>query len=506
MRNSVKYGLLGSVTIAALAVPCGARADQISDLQAQINALSAKLSHIQAAESRERHAEANRALRDREIADRMKTRQDHDEQLIAARNAHAQKVLQAQTPTRAEQQGLENDQYVKGGVLPGSFLIPGTDTSVHIGGFINFQAAYSPTQNLGPKFAIGNLLPPGAARRATSGDFQFQSKVSRLIVQSSTPSEFGPITTNFALDFYGFVSGGDYNQALQNNSYSARIVYAFGTIGPLTVGMLNSNFIDDPDQGETFDNAGPAGIPAERTEQIRYTYPFSKINVLSVAAEDPQSGYQDTRDNIEEPSVTNPMPDFSLRFEHSGPMLHYQASGVVRDIAYTDGFGQRVSHFTGAGIVGATLQLGAVNKAFGKDNFGGQAWFGGIGRYIPDDFGANVASVLAVDNGTSGTPDVVNSKIQYDQGFTLFAQHFWTKLLRSSVSVGYNHQNMAAFLPSDVNNAPTTKTVHVNLILRPVPSVDLGIEAMMGQKSFQKSTGIGPKNAERVEAGGIWHF
>lgn len=506
MRVSKHALFVCSAIALAAAMPHAAKADQISQLQAQINALSAKLAAIQANQAQVERKEQLRALAMRERAAAMATRQKHDETLIAARNAVLATMSQKESPTRAQQEGLPNNQYVTMGALPGSFVIPGTNTSIHIGGFINFQAEYSPTQNLGPKFSIGNLLPPSPARRATAGDFQFQSKVSRLIVQTSTPSDLGPITTNFALDFYGFVAGGDYNQALQNNSYSARIVFAYGTIGPLTLGMLNSNFLDATDTPETFDNGGPAGIPAERTEQIRLTFPFNKASIVSIAAESPQSGYQDTRDNIEVPSVTEPMPDFSARYQYTSKLLHFQLGAVVRDVAYTDGYGDRVSHITGAGLVGTTLNLGAINKGFGQDNIGAQLWSGAIGRYIPDDFGGNVASVLAVDNGVTGTPLTIASKVQDDQGFTAWVQHFWTAKLRSTVAIGYNHLNLAGFLPVDTANAIATKTAHINLIYRPVPSVDLGIEGMIGQKQFQRGTNVPPKNADRFEFGGIWHF
>lgn len=490
----------------ATAIPAFAHADELSDLKAQIAALSTKINAIEANDARRHAEEATEAAKTRQAAQMLKTRQEKDEQMIEQRNAKAASLLQVNAPTRAEQLGVTNDQYITKGLLPGSFQIPGTKTSMAISGFINFQALYDPTQNLGFKFQIGNLSPNSPGRRGSAGDFHFQSKVSRLVVQTSTPSVFGPVTTNFALDFDGFVAGGDNNQALQNNSYSARIVYAFGTIGPVTIGMLNSNFIDDPDQGEVFDISGPAGIPAERTEQLRYTFLLGKKSVFNIAAEDPQSGYEDTRDNIEVASPTNPMPDFTARYEYTTDLLHFQLSGSLRDIAYEDGLGHRNSTFTGAGIVGATLNLGALNAAFGQDNVGGQAWFGAVGRYIPDDFGANVASVLAVNNGTSGTPITIQTKIQDIQGFTLFAQHYWTDVLRSTVAIGYNHQNLAAFLPADTSNAPTTKTIHVNLIYRPVPSVDIGIEGIIGQKTFQKSTGQRTLNAERIDFGGKWHF
>lgn len=509
MKLGVRRGLMSSAAILAVWFPMAAHAQSVTDMQAQINQLSAQLkalsSKLQTVQTHEAQERAEQA-RQRAAAAQLASRQERDEALVMQHNKEAQVALQAVSPTRAEQRGVVNDQYVTKGVLPGSFLIPGTDTSIHVGGFVNLQAEYNATQNLGPKFSIGNLLPNSPARRATQGDFQYNSKVSRLVVQSSTPSRFGPVTTNFALDFYGYVAGGDYNQALQNNSYSARIVYAFGTIGPVTLGMLNSNFIDNNDTPETMDFAGPAGLPAERTEQIRYTWPVNKQNILSFAAENPQSGYQDTRDNIEVASPTEPMPDFSIRYQYTNDLVHVQLSGILRDIAYSDGFGDRTSHMTGAAIIGSTVNLGALSKVFGKDNIGGQYWTGSIGRYIPDDFGANVASVLAVNNGTTGTPKTLGTKLQDDQGFTLYYQHFWMPTLRSTVAIGYNHQNLAAFLPADTANAVATKTVSANILWRAVPSADIGIEFLLGQKQFQKSTGVPPKNAEKILFGGTWHF
>ncbi|HQT68637.1 MAG TPA: hypothetical protein PLC74_13655 [Acetobacteraceae bacterium] len=114
--------------------------------------------------------------------------------------------------------------------------------------------------------------------------------------------------------------------------------------------------------------SGPAGIPAERTEQIRYSLPLTKSLVFSVAAEDPRAGHQDTRDNIEVPTRSNPMPDFSAKYEYTTKAVHLQVSGLARDFAYTDQNGHRLSQFGGAGIIGATYNLASLNKVFVVDN------------------------------------------------------------------------------------------------------------------------------------------
>ncbi len=470
--------------IAGLAAAPAAHADSLSQLQAEIHNLSVQLDQLKAAQAQQAVTQAKQA---KQLA-----------QPVAVTQAPGVEL----TPMKAEQLSA-SAEYVRRGTMPHSFIVPGTSTSLSIGGFINFQGIYDPTENLGPKFQIGNLDPTGSNARAQSArTFHFQDKVSRLVVGTSTPSSFGNITTNFGLDFYGFTSGGDNNQALQNNSWGARIVNAYGTIGPFLVGMANSNFIDDPDSVETFDNSGPAGLPAARTPQIRYTMPLGKGGALSFALENPQTGYQDTRGNIEAATKSNPLPDLSAKYELEGNWGHFQVSGIARDLGFTDQNGARKTKFGVAALTGVTFNL-----PHSKDNVGGQVWYGAMGRYIPDDFGANVASVLAINNGTSANPTgATNVEIQPDFGAQLFFQHWWTNKLRSNVGLGYNHQRLASFLPVDPTNAVTTKTVHVNLIYRPVPSVDLGVEAMWGQKTFQAGTGLGTESATRIEAGGIWHF
>ena len=491
-----------------------ARADQVSDLQGQMNQMSIDMAKMKAEESKILAQEARQhqeliaqEAHDKQVQEATANRQVSFEQEIVQQNAAANKALQKMTPTTADRIGIPNNQYVTKGALPGSFIVPGTNTSMRIGGFIPVDTIYNPGQSLGPRFQIGNLLPSNAQTRATEGQYFMHTKLARLIVQTSTPSSYGAVTTNFALDLDGFANGGDNTVALQNNSDSARVVFAYGTIGPLAMGMMWSDFIDQQDQGETIDHTGPAGIPAERTEQIAYTIPVNQASVFTLAIASPQAGYQDTQDNIEVASKTNPVPDFSAKWEYTTDVWHLQLSGILRDPGFTDINGNRHLIVTGAGIAGATYTLADSKFGFGQDNFGGQVWFGGIGRYIPDDFGANVASVLAVNDGTASNPTgATQVKIQPDQGLTAFYQHYWTPKLRSSISIGYNHQNLASFLPPDANNAPQTKTLHVNLIFRPVHSVDIGVEYMVGQKTFQRSTGITPRNAQQFQFSGIWHF
>lgn len=467
-KSGVKFRTV--VLCAAMASAFGmplAHADAIGKLQSEINDLSAQLNQLKAA------------------------------QAVARKTAASQ-------PAPAS----PSAQYVTKGTMPGSYLVPGTNTSVYVGGFINFQGIYSDTENLGPKFQIGNLTPSGSASQQQSArTFHFQDKVSRLIVGTSTPTPLGPATTNFGFDFYGYTPGGDNGQALGNNNHDARVVTAYGTLDGFLVGHTSSNFVDGTDQADTLDNSGPAGVPGGNNPQIRYTMPLHAGGALSFSVENPQTGYQDTQGNIEVGTKTNPLPDLTMKYERSGDWGHFQVSAVARELGFTDMNGVRTTKTAAAGLIGATFNIPDGSGGYGRDYVGFQTWTGAMGRYIPDDFGANVASVLAVNNGTAANPTGATAvEIQPDTGATLYAEHYWTGTLRSAIGLGYNHQKLASFLPADTQNAVTTKTVHVNLVMNPVPSVQIGIEAMWGQKTFQASTGVPPASAKAVEVGGIWHF
>ena len=488
---------LASVVLATLLGPLtlpAAHAGQLQQLQSEIDALNARLQQLVAQQAQEHQQQQALAQAQQKV----------QASVAAAAAAPAGPAL---TPTRAEALSGQAD-YVRKGSMPGSFIVPGSQTSVHVGGFVNFQGIYDPTQNLGPKFSIGNLAPPGSSARAQSRrTFHAQDKVSRLIVTTSTPSQYGNIGTNISLDFYGYTPGGDNGQALQNNNWGARIVYAYGTIGNWLIGQADSNFIDGVDQAETFDNAGPAGVPGAHTPQIRYTLPLQHGAQLALALENPQTGYQDTQGNIEAATLTNPFPDLTADFQKSGDWGHLQISGLVRELGFTDVNGVRTTQWAAGGLIGATLNLPDEHGGYGRDNGGFQAWFGAVGRYLPDDFGANVASVLAVNDGTAANPTGATSvDVQNDTGLTVYAQHWWSRTLRSNLGLGVNRQSLAAFLPADSQNAVKTETVHLNLIEQPVPSLDLGVEYMWGRKTFQSSTGLAPADASRLEFGGIWHF
>ena len=151
----VRMRTLASVVLAALLGPLAlpaAHAGQLQQLQSEIDALNAKLQQLVAQQAHEQQQQQALAQAQQKV----------QASVAAAAAAPAGPAL---TPTRAE---AMSGQVVTKGTMPGSFLVPGTNTSIHVGGFVNFQGIYDPTENLGPKFSIGNLTPPGSSSRAQS--------------------------------------------------------------------------------------------------------------------------------------------------------------------------------------------------------------------------------------------------------------------------------------------------------------------------------------------------
>jgi hypothetical protein len=385
--------------------------------------------------------------------------------------------------------------------LATGYLQPfGTATQLRLSGHIRLGAYKDLKDNLnGYKFRAGDIHPRGDPRRAQRGDMQAQLRLSRIAVESRTPTRFGDLRTTLAVDFAGAEPKTYQAEALQNNGYHLRLHQAFATLGPfdlggvaseVLVGQTWSNFLDDPDTAESLDPSGPAGVPSERQAQIRYTARFGR-HAVSVAAENPIGEYQlpgtVTASNVNNTSTTNRVPDLSLKYEVEAGWGRAQASGLVRFFSLRDGLGREGSA-TGYGLIlGGTLNLP------GRDKVGGQLWAGeGVGKYVPDEFGVPNGFAVLV-NGAD-----LRVETQPTWGGSLWLRHYWAREWRSNFALGYSRQGYADFIVAAPDQAPKLLTGHVNLIYSPVPAVDFGVELEYGRKTFRRSLELDDADALRL--------
>jgi hypothetical protein len=204
---------------------------------------------------------------------------------------------------------------VGGGSFPRSFLIPGTDTSIRVGGFIDltglyfFQGANSanpgtPTSNSGQNgnmnsIPVGPVNIPGLGPTAQSanlsrgnGVFTFSPQQSRFNVETRTPTAWGEARTFFEWDWSGCDNFSCLSvQQAGGNSILPRLRFAYGTLGGFLGGQAISNFSDADADTESMEFGGSMGSTGGyRVPQVRYTLAGPWGSAWSVSAEQPTTG------------------------------------------------------------------------------------------------------------------------------------------------------------------------------------------------------------------------
>jgi hypothetical protein len=377
-----------------------------------------------------------------------------------------------------------------GGSFPRSFLIPGTDTSIRIGGEIRINATYylnggapnaSPQgtntgatgQGVAAPLNIHVPVAPGTAgavARARSTDiFQMSAQQSKINFETRTPTAWGEARTFMEFDWAGgnqFLPGGARGAQGTSSNLIPRLRFAYGTLGGLLAGQANSNF-SDPDAGtETLDFGGNVGDPGfTRVAQVRYTMPldgWGLLGALSGSVETPDTegwipsgiiGSDAGATAITAAGGTNlvannPMkataPDLTAAWYIPQAWGHVDFSAVVRP-----GLQMKDGVFIDRNFVGWGLHFGGDVKPnwFGfspKDDITWNFVYGdGIGRYLNESTTfAIVSNYPAAAPATQAAANNVLARLTTEWGGNVGYQHRWTDSLRSNASFGIEHHDI----------------------------------------------------------------
>jgi hypothetical protein len=202
-----------------------------------------------------------------------------------------------------------------GGSFPRSFLIPGTDTSIRVGGFVDLTGLYflqgansgnpgTPSSNSGQNgnlngVPVGQVFIPGVGSVAQSanhsrgnGVFMFSPQQSRIDIETRTPTAWGEARSFFSFDWAGCDNFSC--QTVQQgggNSILPRLRFAYGTLGGFLAGQALSNFSDGDADTESMEFGGSMGSTGGmRIPQVRYTLAGPWGSAFSVSAEQPTVG------------------------------------------------------------------------------------------------------------------------------------------------------------------------------------------------------------------------
>jgi hypothetical protein len=195
------------------------------------------------------------------------------------------------------------------GSFPRSFLIPGTDTSLRIGGYANGRFVYyikgaavggqlnsqggNPNQTYydGPG-GTGNLagIPlNNSIAHARSSAFDISGRESRLLFDARTPTAWGEAKAYIELDFSFNNTNVVYsNNEASTNSALARLRKAYATLGGLEAGQ-DTGIMRDPDADPELVDFGGLATEAGRSRValVQYTHGGPYNIVFNAGIESP---------------------------------------------------------------------------------------------------------------------------------------------------------------------------------------------------------------------------
>ena len=436
-----------AVALATLGVAGAAHADPLQDLQVQVDRLTHEIAELQQA-SAEAAARARAADAD-----------------VAARPRAA-------------------DNAVTAGATKGSFKLPGSDTSVTLGGYVKLDAIYS-DRSAGVGSTADLQYEPGSVPVGpTAGDnergqVKLHARQSRFNIGTSTPTAWGDLTTLLEFDAFG-VSG---NESV-SNSNALRVRHAYGTLGHLLIGQTWTTFSDVATYPETLDFGGPAGVIFARQAQVRWTQPFSG-GQWAVALENPEtvvalSGGESFRADDDR------FPDLAGRIRFDTRFGTWSLAGLARQIRVDSASAPATREQKWGGAVGVS---GVVPLPGGDDVRASAHYGNAIGRY-------------AIGFFPDGLVDTTSHLVLSNEWLAMVAyRHFWRPGLRSTLALSGLRASHPAGTAGSVNRS--AESAHLNLIWSPLARVDLGVEYIHATRQVE-SGDTGRLN--RVQASALYRF
>jgi hypothetical protein len=172
--------------------------------------------------------------------------------------------------------------------FPGSFLIPGTNTYLRIGGYVKLDLIDDSGKNPGD-FVLWGKIPTTAdgVQNNRPGEVRLQGRQSRFDIETHTPTAWGDLKTYIEGDFFG--DSGAASDVVTNPSTFA-LRHAYGELGHFLAGQTWSLAMDLDSAPETLDFGGPAGFVFVRQASIRWTQPLGPVTVAG-SIENPEGDY-----------------------------------------------------------------------------------------------------------------------------------------------------------------------------------------------------------------------
>lgn len=378
---------------------------------------------------------------------------------------------------RPEVTAEERGKFVTAGLFPGTYLVPGTNTSLKFYGFIHLDGIFdfNPIASTDDFVTSSIPIPQGRGQNLV-----LTPRYTRLGFMSYTPTSVNgwTVQTKLEMDFFnGNTSDGF-------GSFPIRLRFAWIDWGYFRVGQDASVFMDYDVFPNVLDYEGPPGMVLMRQPVIRITVPIGDNVRWAVALEQPFS------DIITSPDGKNiqDVPDLTSHVRYDSGLGHVQVSGLLRKIENLPAVGDHQPRagwgvnltgdfFAWAALLGTNPDRKENPTALERSRFLGQYAVGyGINRYIQDvnGFGLDAAA------GPGGIFKLIEGS-----GWFVAYEHWWTEKWSSTFIYG----EARTFLPDELQLPPDTYKAAqygaVNLVWLPIPNMMLGVEYLYGARINQ---------------------
>ena len=316
-----------------------------------------------------------------------------------------------------------------------------------------------------------------------TGAIQLNPRESRLWATGHLPLYNRDLSAYVEIDFNPTELNDSGRSVLSNKP---RLRHAYATYGGLTIGRTYTTFLNVSAYPEANDGNGPVSILNVRQDLLRYKKSFDWAS-FTLSLEESKSTLLTSAGSSTRTDGSDWIPDIITRLDFNNERGDWSVSAMARDIR-SDGLvpGNTDSQWgAAASIAGRIYTIGQDNIRFSLA--GGNV----LGRYL--SYNAFKDAVLTT-SGQINLTEIIGTYVSY--------QHWWTRTVRSSLTVGYA-QAFHDLSVVTVNVDKRYYSTHLNLIWSPTLNSSIGAEWLHGYRE-QESGSSG--NLDRVQLTFIYKF
>ena len=365
----------------------------------------------------------------------------------------------------------------EGDIIPGTFQIPGTETTLKLYGHAELNATYDfdgrnpdiDNNDWASFVAVQPFDNIGGIEEQRKKHIYLTGRTSRLGLMTNTPTALGPLTVKLEADFN---APNPYQGELTTNGTAFRLRHAYGQLGGLLIGQTWSTFLDLGSTPDTVDFNPAGALALTRQAMVRYTFSFGDAS-LALAVENPRG--------LTFSSDYDAIPDFIGNFTYGGSWGHVSARAVAHEY-------RNVEHSKWAYGAGLSGSVKFANETIVAAVQAGD----GIGRYMFN----------ALLQGSFDTGDEIELWRSY--GYHIGFTHAWTPQLRSNIiwtqtffgeneSLEAAQRRFAEEVAESTDFVPNRRIdqLFVNTFWSFVKNTEIGLEYTYGRRStFGPEVGI----------------